>query len=178
MPLVLLTGGARSGKSAAAQRLAEAAGSEVTLIATAEALDEEMAERIRQHQQARPSSWRTIEEPLDLLGALGRVEARGTTVIDCLTLWVSNLLGKGATDEEIVADAERVAAAAGSRPGRTIVVTNEVGLGIVPFEPETRRYRDLLGRVNTIVSDSAEKAGFLVAGRVLWLDERFDGDPR
>jgi adenosyl cobinamide kinase/adenosyl cobinamide phosphate guanylyltransferase len=176
MPLVLLTGGARSGKSAAAQRLAEAARSEVTLIATAEALDEEMAERIRQHREARSPSWRTIEEPLDLLGALGRVDERETAVIDCLTLWVSNLLGKGATDAEIVSDAERVAAAAGTRAGRTVVVTNEVGLGIVPFEPETRRYRDLLGRVNTIVSGVADRVGLLIVGRVLWLDELFDGD--
>ena len=176
MALVLLTGGARCGKSAAAQRLAEAAGTEVTLIATAEALDEEMAERIRQHQEARPPSWRTIEEPLDLLGAVERVPARETAVIDCLTLWVSNLLGKGETDAEIVGHAERVAAAAGGRPGRTIVVTNEVGLGIVPFEPETRRFRDLLGRVNTIVSEAAEMTGLLVAGRVVWLDELFEGD--
>jgi len=176
MALVLLTGGARSGKSAAAQRLAEAAGTEVTLIATAEALDEEMAERIRQHREARPPSWRTIEEPLDLLGALERVAARETAVVDCLTLWVSNLLGKEAADAEIVAEAERVAAAAGDRPGRTIVVTNEVGLGIVPFEPETRRFRDLLGRVNTIVSEAAEMTGLLVAGRVAWLDELFEGD--
>jgi adenosyl cobinamide kinase/adenosyl cobinamide phosphate guanylyltransferase len=176
MSVILLTGGARSGKSAAAQRLAEAAGPDVTLIATAEALDEEMAERIEQHREARPSSWRTIEEPLDLLGALESVDARGTVVIDCLTLWVSNLLGKGATDAEIVSDAERLAAAAGERAGRTVVVTNEVGSGIVPFEPETRRYRDLLGRVNAIVSEAAEKAGLLVAGRVLWLDAPSEGE--
>jgi adenosylcobinamide kinase/adenosylcobinamide-phosphate guanylyltransferase len=176
MPLTLLLGGARSGKSAAAQRVAEGAGLPVTLIATAEALDDEMAERIRRHREARPSSWRTIEEPLDLLRAIERVEPRETAVIDCLTLWVSNLLGKGATDPEIIADAERVADAARERPGRAIVVTNEVGLGIVPFEPETRRYRDLLGGVNTILSAAAERAGFLVAGRVLWLDPLTDGD--
>src|SRR5438045_4128473 len=123
MALFLLTGGARSGKSAAAQRLAESGGAAVMLIATAEALDEEMAERIRQHRDARPDSWRTIEEPLDPLGALERVDPRDTVVIDCLTLWVSNLLGKGATDAEIVSEAERVAATAGERSGRTVVVT-------------------------------------------------------
>jgi adenosylcobinamide kinase/adenosylcobinamide-phosphate guanylyltransferase len=170
MPLTLLLGGARSGKSAAAQRLAEAAGAPITLIATAEALDDEMAERIRRHRQGRPSAWSTIEEPLDLHGALTRVDARQAIVVDCLTLWVSNLLGKGSTDAEILSDAERVATATAARSGRSIVVTNEVGLGIVPFEPETRAYRDTLGRVNTAFASVAERAGFLVAGRVLWLD--------
>ncbi len=84
------------------------------------------------------------------------------------------------SDPIVAATVERIlpvgAAAAGRRPGRTIVVTNEVGLGIVPFEPETRRFRDLLGRVNTLFSGTAEEAGLLVAGRVLWLDELFDGD--
>jgi adenosyl cobinamide kinase/adenosyl cobinamide phosphate guanylyltransferase len=170
MPLVLLTGGARSGKTAAAERLAEAARAEVTLIATAEPLDDEMAERIRAHRAARPSSWRTIEEPLDLHGALKGVDADSTAIVDCLTLWVSNLLGKGAMDAEILSTSESVASLAASRPGRTVVVTNEVGLGIVPFEPATRRYRDLLGRVNTVFSGAADRAGLLVSGRVLWLD--------
>ena len=175
MSLVLLTGGARSGKTAAAQRLADASRAHVTLIATAEARDEEMAERIRLHRESRPSSWSTVEEPLDLLGALARVGDAETAIVDCLTLWVSNLLGKGAADAEIAADAERVAALAAERPARTIVVTNEVGLGIVPFEQETRRYRDLLGLVNTNFSGAAERAGLLVAGRVLWLDPLSEG---
>ncbi|MFL5737561.1 MAG: bifunctional adenosylcobinamide kinase/adenosylcobinamide-phosphate guanylyltransferase [Actinomycetota bacterium] len=168
--LTLLLGGARAGKSAAAQRLAEGAAAPITLIATAEPLDEEMAERIRQHRRSRPSTWTTIEEPLDLHRALARVDAREAVVVDCLTLWVSNLLGKGATDAEILTDAEGVASLAADRPGRTVVVTNEVGLGIVPFDPETRSYRDTLGRVNTAFASVAERAGFLVAGRVLWLD--------
>jgi adenosyl cobinamide kinase/adenosyl cobinamide phosphate guanylyltransferase len=176
MPLTLLLGGARSGKSAATQRLAEAE-APVTLIATAEALDEEMAERIRQHREARPASWRTLEEPLDLLGALAQVAGDETVVVDCLTLWVSNLLGKGATDEEIVSSAERAASAGAGRLGRTVFVTNEVGLGIVPFEPETRRYRDLLGAVNRTFSAAAERVAFLVAGRVLWLDPLSEEEP-
>ena len=174
----LILGGVRSGKSREALRVAASMprGSRGAFLATAQALDGDMEARIARHRAERPTGWATLEEPYDVVRACGSLAGRvDVVVLDCLTLWVSNLLGKGATDAEIVADAERVAAAAGGRPGRTIVVTNEVGLGIVPFEPETRRFRDLLGKVNTVVSDAAEKVGLLVTGRVLWLDERFDG---
>jgi len=170
MGLVLLIGGARSGKSSAAHRLAETSGEEVVLIATGEPRDAEMAERIRLHRLARPATWSTIEQPVDVLAALERVPEKATVILDCLTLWVSNLLGRGDEPADVLGVAERTARLAAERAGSTIAVTNEVGLGIVPFEPETRTYRDLLGRVNAIVAAAAERVAFLVAGRVLWLD--------
>ena len=165
--LTLLIGGARAGKSDVAMSLASRAGAAVTFVATARASDEEMAERIRRHRADRPSGWSTIEEPLDLEDALERAGDRATTIVDCLTLWVSNLLEDGCDDDEVVARAERAAERARDRAGATIAVTNEVGAGIVPMHPLARRYRDLLGRVNAIWSVRASRAVLVVAGRVV-----------
>jgi adenosyl cobinamide kinase/adenosyl cobinamide phosphate guanylyltransferase len=159
--LTLLLGGARSGKSALAVRLAERAGGPVTFIATATAGDDEMAERIAVHRAERPGAWTTVEEPLRLREALEAAE--GTVVVDCLSLWVANLLEAGL---EIDAAAAEVAAAR----GRTIAVSNEVGMGVVPATPLGRRYRDVLGRVNATWADAAETALFVVAGRALRLE--------
>ncbi len=167
MTLTVLIGGARSGKSALAVRLASAGPSPTTLLATGEPLDDEMAERIAAHRSERPSSWATVEEPLDLEAALAATADNGTVVIDCLTLWVANLIGTGRTDAEIVGSARKVAARAGERPGKVIVVSNEVGAGIVPGDPLSRRYRDLLGRVNAVFAEQAADAFLVVAGRVL-----------
>jgi adenosylcobinamide kinase/adenosylcobinamide-phosphate guanylyltransferase len=167
MPLVLLTGGARSGKSRLAQALAGASGAPVTFIATGEARDDEMADRIRLHREARPPSWRTIEEPLDVLDALLRIPGTEPMILDCLTLWISNLLEKGATPEAIELRAEGVASAARERAGTCVVVTNEVGFGIVPPHPDIRAYRDLMGRVNTVFAAEAAEAYLVVAGRML-----------
>jgi adenosyl cobinamide kinase/adenosyl cobinamide phosphate guanylyltransferase len=165
--LTLLLGGARSGKSAAAVRLG---GERATLIATAVAGDDEMVERIRHHRAERPSGWTTVEEPVDLGGALAALPAADSVVIDCLTLWVANLIEAGRADTEIVEEARCVAAAASGRAGMTIAVSNEVGLGIVPAAPLARRYRDLLGIVNTEWAAAADRTLLLVAGRTLELD--------
>jgi adenosylcobinamide kinase/adenosylcobinamide-phosphate guanylyltransferase len=167
MSLVLLLGGARSGKSALAVRLA---GERATLIATATAGDAEMAERIRRHRAERPEGWVTIEEPVAVGAALAAVVVDATVVLDCLSLWVSNLIEAGLSDEEIEGEARSVAAAAGARAGLTVAVTNEVGLGIVPAAPLGRRYRDLLGRVNTLWAAEAEGALLVAAGRTLQLE--------
>jgi adenosylcobinamide kinase/adenosylcobinamide-phosphate guanylyltransferase len=167
MSLVLLLGGARSGKSALAVRLA---GERATLIATATAGDAEMAERIRRHRAERPEGWATIEEPVAVGAALAAVEVDLTVVVDCLSLWVSNLIEAGLSDEAIEEEARSVAAAAGARAGLTVAVTNEVGLGIVPAAPLGRRYRDLLGRVNTLWAAEAERALLVAAGRTLQLE--------
>jgi adenosylcobinamide kinase / adenosylcobinamide-phosphate guanylyltransferase len=167
MSLVLLLGGARSGKSALAVRLA---GERATLIATATAGDAEMAERIRRHRAERPEGWVTIEEPVAVGAALAAVVVDATVVLDCLSLWVSNLIEAGLSDEEIEGEARSVAAAAGARAGLTVAVTNEVGLGIVPAAPLGRRYRDLLGRVNTLWAAEAERALLVAAGRTLQLE--------
>lgn len=160
--LVLLLGGARSGKSRLAQRMA---GPFATLIATAQARDEEMAERITRHQRERPPTWETLEEPLDLVGALGQAR-HGVVVVDCLTLWVANLLEAGL---DPLKEAERFLQAVKESGKRVIAVSNEVGLGIVPANPLARRYRDLLGEVNARLAREAQEAYLLVAGRSLRL---------
>jgi len=160
--LVLLLGGARSGKSRQAQRLA---GPHATLIATAEARDEEMAARIQRHRAERPPTWETLEAPLDLVGALGQAR-HPVVVVDCLTLWVANLLERGL---DPLAEAERFLRAVRESGKRVIAVSNEVGLGIVPANPLARRYRDLLGEVNARLAEAAEEVYLLVAGQTLRL---------
>lgn len=166
MSLVLLLGGARSGKSALAVELG---GEAATLIATATAGDPDMAERIRRHRAERPAAWTTIEEPLQLGSALASAGQDGVVVVDCLTLWVSNLIEAGRSDEAIEQEARTVAAAAAARDGLTVAVSNEVGLGIVPASPLGRRFRDVLGRVNTDWALAADRAVLVVAGRTVEL---------
>ena len=169
MSLTFLLGGARSGKTALAVDLAREAGGGVTVITTGEAGDEEMADRIRIHRAERPEGWITVEEPLELEGAIAAVDPAHVLVIDCLTLWVSNLLARGDTDGEVEAHSSAAAQRARSRAALTIAISNEVGLGIVPANPLARRYRDLLGRVNAHWARTADEPGLVVAGRLLRL---------
>ena len=157
--LILLLGGARAGKSAAAEQLARA-GRRVLFIATAEALDEDMRRRIAAHRARRPSGWDTLEEPLDPVTAAGPILDRyDTVVLDCLTLWVSNLLLRHPDDSGT--EAAILEAAGGlldliERSTATwIVISNEVGLGVVPPAPLGRTYRDALGRVNQLAAARA-----------------------
>ena len=165
MAFVLLLGGARSGKSAMAVRLAVDSGAPVTFIATAEAGDEEMDARIRRHRETRRAEWKTVEAPLDVLDAVRTTPAGDFVVIDCLTLWVSNLLARGTS----AADIERDAYAVGQelRGRDCVVVTNEVGLGIVPANELARMFRDVLGAVNALFAQAADRAVLMVAGRAL-----------
>lgn len=165
MAMVLLLGGARSGKSAMAARIASESGAPVTFIATAVAGDDEMAERIRVHRESRPAAWRTVESPLDLVAAVRSAGLADFVVIDCLTLWVSNLLGEGASPAEIEARADDVVVALRGR--NCVVVTNEVGLGIVPVNDLARSFRDVLGSVNARFAESADRVVLMVAGRAL-----------
>jgi adenosyl cobinamide kinase/adenosyl cobinamide phosphate guanylyltransferase len=165
--LTLLLGGARSGKSALALQLARARPTRTTFVATGEALDDEMAQRIAHHRSERPAGWETVEEPLDVEKAVSATDDDATVIIDCLTLWVANVLGAGHTDPEVIESARKVAAAAAGRPGHVIAVSNEVGSGIVPADVLSRRYRDLLGRVNTVFAEHAGDAFLVVAGRVV-----------
>ena len=167
MALTLLLGGARSGKSAMAQRLAGRWDGPVTVVVTGEARDAEMAERVRRHRAARPAGWSTVEEPLELAAALGARGRDTFVVVDCLTLWVSNLLERGLTDAGVEARARAAAATAAARPAPTVAVSNEVGAGIVPADPLSRRYRDLLGQVNAAWAAAADRALLLVAGRAV-----------
>lgn len=159
MTLVLYLGGARSGKSRLAVERAQASEQPVVFIATGEAGDEEMADRIARHRAERPADWVTVEEPLELARALRDVPPTATVIVDCLSLWVAN--GGGGRD---------AIAAAITRAGLTIAVSNEVGLGIVPANELARVYRDVLGRVNAAWVAAAEQAYFVVAGRKLALE--------
>jgi adenosyl cobinamide kinase/adenosyl cobinamide phosphate guanylyltransferase len=172
MPLVVLLGGARSGKSALAVRLVSQH-EPVVFLATGEARDEEMAERIERHRAERPPGWQTLEEPLRLREAIAGADPESALVVDCLSLWVANRLEHepAATIEE---EAGAAAGAAAARPGLTVAVSNEVGLGLVPSTPLGRSYRDLLGRVNAAWVERADRAYLVVAGRALPL-EQLDG---
>ena len=167
MALTLLLGGARSGKSALAQRLAGRWDGPVTVVVTGQPGDAEMAERIRRHRAARPAGWRTVEAPLDPEAALAEAPDDTLVLLDCLTLWVSNLVGQGLTDEQVERRARSAAAAAAARAAPTVAVSNEVGSGIVPAGALARRYRDLLGQVNAIWAAAAGQALLLVAGRAV-----------
>jgi adenosylcobinamide kinase / adenosylcobinamide-phosphate guanylyltransferase len=168
--LVFLLGGARSGKSSLAVELAQRAGEKVVVLATAEARDEEMAERIREHRDARPTEWEVVEEPVELLVALRHVDDGATILIDCLSLWVANLMENGESGSDVEQLARDAAAFAADREGLTVAVSNEVGLGLVPTSELGRRYRDVLGRVNASWAAVADEAALVVAGRALRLE--------
>ncbi len=169
MSITLLVGGARAGKSDLAQKMAVAAGGEVTVVATATALDDDMRARIARHRADRPAGWATVEEPLDLARALRDVPPEHTVIVDCLTLWTTNLM-LGGRDEDAIGEATRVAVAeARRRTAPVVVVTNEVGLGVVPASPLGARFREVHGAVNRAWSAAATRAFLVVAGRVLSL---------
>lgn len=148
-----------------AERLARAERRPITFLATAQGLDAEMADRISAHQRSRPGDWALVEEPRLLGEALATIDPHDTVIVDCLTLWVSNRYEDDR--DTILADATAVADAAAARPGNTIVVTNEVGDGIVPVSAMAREYRDTLGWVNQVFAARAEHVYLVVAGRVL-----------
>ncbi|CAN5607929.1 hypothetical protein BH23ACT3_BH23ACT3_16530 [soil metagenome] len=170
--LVLCLGGARSGKSTFALERAldheRRTGCTVTFVATSPRIDgdADLEARIAAHRAERPGSWNTVEEPVDLAGALDRC-GHTFAVVDCLTLWVSNLMWRGDADDAVVEVAGHTARAAAARTAPTFVISNEVGMGVHPTTDEGRRYRDLLGRVNQIWAAAADRALLLVAGRAL-----------
>lgn len=172
MPLTVLLGGARSGKSTLALHRASCSGAPVVFVATGTAGDEEMAVRIARHRAERPAQWTTVEEPLELASALAACPAKACVVVDCLSLWVANAMGRDLHDGEIERLAAEAAALAAGRRAPTIAVSNEVGMGVVPDHPLGRRYRDVLGRVNALWAAVATEALLVVAGRVL----RLEGD--
>lgn len=171
MTLTVLTGGVRCGKSAAASAAAAATGAPVVFVATAEPGDDDMAVRIERHRADRPDQWTTVEAPRNLAAAVDSAGLDATVVIDCLGLWVTNRMldDPPATAVELIREAEALALRLAARPGRTLVVTNEVGSGVVPATPLGRDFRDLLGLVNQAMVRVADAAYLVVAGRLLAL---------
>ena len=161
MAIILITGGARSGKSLRAEARARAFPGQPVYIATAEALDAEMAERIAKHRARRGQDWIEREAPLDLVQALIETDGRGARLVDCLTLWLSNLLlaeRNWSKELSLLADALR------SARSPVVMVTNEVGLGIVPDNALARAFRDAAGIMNQTIAGVADEVEFVVAG--------------
>jgi adenosylcobinamide kinase/adenosylcobinamide-phosphate guanylyltransferase len=175
--LIFVFGGVRSGKSTyAEERARETGGDRVLLVATAEAKDEEMVERIRQHRESRPAAWRTVEAPRETADAIrAAVGEAKVVVVDCLSMLVSNILlsmaGEDdpsyfapAIEEKMREEIGALAACASEIDAELIVVSNEVGMGVVPPSAAGRAYRDLLGRANQIVAEAADEVILMVAG--------------
>ncbi|PHZ85651.1 bifunctional adenosylcobinamide kinase/adenosylcobinamide-phosphate guanylyltransferase [Paremcibacter congregatus] len=172
--ITLVIGGARSGKSSFAERLAEDSGKKLYYIATAEAHDAEMAARIADHQKRREDRWITIQEPLDLARVVSETAATDRVIlVDCLTLWLSNIMCR---DGDVEAYCEDLLAALKNIKGPVIFVANEVGLGIVPENKMARDFRDDAGRLNQAVARLAHDVHFMAAGLSLCMKR--DGNPQ
>ncbi|WP_420324811.1 bifunctional adenosylcobinamide kinase/adenosylcobinamide-phosphate guanylyltransferase [Mameliella sp.] len=161
---ILITGGARSGKSSLAERMTLEHGRPAIYIATAQAHDGEMADRIALHQARRDADWRTVEAPRDLLGALRDTDGTTPRLVDCLTLWLTNLM-LAEEDWRAAVDALTEALPAQSAP--VIFVTNEVGAGIVPENALARAFRDAAGLVNQRIATACDELWFCIAGHPL-----------
>ena len=166
--LTLMLGGARSGKSTAAEKLA-GGGGRVLFVATAEPGDHEMEDRIRKHRQTRPQTWDTLEEPLDLVTALRpHLGVYDVFLVDCMTMWVSNMLlaleGQCDSERRLLAETRRLLDIIFASGAAWVLVSNEVGLGLVPDTPLGRAFRDALGRVNQLLASQADRVTLMVAG--------------
>lgn len=168
----LILGGARSGKSSYAQSLVQATGKSVTFLATAQALDEEMSVRIQKHRAERPAGWETLEIPCDLATQVSRIKSE-VVILDCVTLLVSNLLMQHVKDEQVdetpfmqavQTEVETLIAAVRERDQAWFIISNEVGLGLVPPYQMGRVYRDALGSANQRLAREADNVIFMVAG--------------
>ena len=169
--LTLILGGARSGKSSLAEELARRSGRPVVYLATATPGDDEMRQRIVTHRANRPRNWRTVEEPQDLTAALSVMGPGDLALLECVTLWVSNLLLAGQRDESpataigrIIEHTEHFLSSLRGKNIWVIAVSNEVGMGIVPASEMGRTYRDGLGRVNQLLASRADSVYLMVAG--------------
>jgi adenosylcobinamide kinase/adenosylcobinamide-phosphate guanylyltransferase len=166
----LVLGGARSGKSAFAERLVADADATRIYLATATAGDDEMNRRIAHHRARRGDGWRTIEEPLALVETLRRENRAGNAVlVDCLTLWLSNLMHAG---KDVDAEARQLSAFLREASAKIVLVSNEVGLGLVPETPLGRAFRDAQGRLNQSVGAAVSNVAFIAAGLPIWLKQQ------
>lgn len=173
--LILILGGARSGKSKFAEGLAARLHKTVTYLATSRVEDSEMLERIAAHKARRPGDWKTVEEDIEVPRTLRGIKGEGSIIIDCLTVWLSNLLYKteGTKDinaeEYILKQVDELIIAAKSVTSHVLVVSNEVGMGIVPAFPAGRKYRDIAGKANQKLAEAADEVYLVVAGLPLEL---------
>jgi len=170
--LIFITGGARSGKSSFAEKIAAKKSKEVAYIATSQPLDDEMKIRIKKHKDRRPTNWKTYEEPIEVRKLVSRLGLEKEVIlIDCLTLLVSNLLlrkenkvGDPKWEEEILIEIKKLAEVSYKIPARVIIVSNEVGMGLVPDNTLGRVYRDILGRANSIIANKADEVFMMASG--------------
>jgi adenosylcobinamide kinase/adenosylcobinamide-phosphate guanylyltransferase len=161
MPIILITGGARSGKSTRAEARARAFAGEPVYIATAEGLDHEMRERIARHRARRGQEWIEHETPLELIAALNATDGGGARLVDCLTIWLSNLMHDG---RDWAKEAAGLVEALEAQRSPVVLVTNEVGSGIVPDNALAREFRDAAGLLNQTIARAADEVEFVVAG--------------
>ena len=170
--LIFITGGARSGKSSFAEKIAAKISKEVAYIATGQPLDDEMKIRIKKHKDRRPTNWETYEKPIEVTELVSRLGLEKEVIlIDCLTLLVSNLLlrkedkvGDSKREEEILLEIKKLAEISYKVSAQVIIVSNEVGMGLVPETSLGRFYRDILGRANSIIADKADEVFMMVSG--------------
>lgn len=163
--VTFITGGARSGKSAFAESLAAHLPGKRAYLATAQALDAEMVARIEHHRRRRGDAWDTFEEPLAVAELVGKLSGRyDVLLLDCLTLWLSNVMARAEADSDVAGRVEDLAAAITDFRGVSLIVSNEVGLGIVPDNPLARRFRDLAGFLNQRIARTADEAYLMASG--------------
>lgn len=168
--MIFITGGCRSGKSRHALDYANRHFSKKLFLATSEVLDEEMAQRIENHKKVRGPEWQTIEEPVEIVNKIKEYGADGKVIlIDCLTLWLYNLLMRWDNDSRIIDETDKLINIIKQNPASFILVSNEVGMGIVPADPLSRRYRDLLGTMNQRIAEALDTVIFMVSGIPLFL---------
>ena len=163
--LILVLGGARSGKSAVSEAKVSELADEIVYIATMEPNDEELKERVKRHKKMRPAEWKTVEEPLLVQEAVQRESKSGVAIlIDCLTLFVSNCMMKNMSEDEIVIKVKKLALECKRSKVDVVIVSNEVGMGVVPPSESGRAFRDIQGFANQAVAKAADEVYFTIAG--------------
>jgi len=170
--MIFITGGCRSGKSRFALNYANQQFSKKLYLATCEVLDEEMARRVENHKKMRGPEWQAIEEPVEVINKIrqhGDGDKVEVILLDCITLWLTNLLMKWESDSRIMDEVERLIDTIKQSPCSLIIVSNEVGMGIVPADPLSRRFRDLSGMTNQRIAEVADMVVFIVSGIPLFL---------
>ncbi|MCK4400919.1 bifunctional adenosylcobinamide kinase/adenosylcobinamide-phosphate guanylyltransferase [bacterium] len=165
--IIFITGGARSGKSSFAEKLASILGKDVLFLATAEAMDKEMADRINKHKSKRSSTWKTVEEPININILNKFKDFEGAVILDCITLWLSNMIHKFGiknAESRILGDIRTLLKTARTSKFTLIVVSNELGLGIVPENRLARKFRDVAGECNQLIASMSDKVYLMISG--------------